>query len=126
MRPWRCAVLLPACWLCVAGFASTDDGWERTTFEEENLDPALMAQLEQRIEDGYFRRIRSVVVVKGGRLLTGARVLASDLRASASLIMAALVAEGETVIDRVYHLDRGYYHIEEKLAQMGADIERIK
>jgi UDP-N-acetylglucosamine 1-carboxyvinyltransferase len=64
-------------------------------------------------------------MVKGGRPLTGARVLASDLRASASLILAALVAEGETIIDRVYHLDRGYYHIEEKLARLGARIERI-
>jgi UDP-N-acetylglucosamine 1-carboxyvinyltransferase len=65
-------------------------------------------------------------VVKGGRPLTGARVLASDLRASASLILAALVAGGETVIDRVYHLDRGYCRIEEKLARLGASIERIQ
>jgi UDP-N-acetylglucosamine 1-carboxyvinyltransferase len=64
-------------------------------------------------------------MVKGGRPLTGARVLASDLRASASLVLAALVAEGETIIDRVYHLDRGYHRIEEKLAQLGANIERI-
>jgi len=64
-------------------------------------------------------------VVKGGRPLTGAKVLASDLRASASLILAGLVAEGDTVIDRVYHLDRGYYRIEEKLRGLGADIERI-
>ncbi len=63
--------------------------------------------------------------IKGGKPLSGARVLASDLRASASLILAALVANGETWIDRVYHLDRGYYHIEEKLARLGADIERI-
>jgi len=65
-------------------------------------------------------------LVKGGRPLTGARVLASDLRASASLILAGLVAKGETLIDRVYHLDRGYYHIEEKLARLGARIERIR
>jgi UDP-N-acetylglucosamine 1-carboxyvinyltransferase len=65
-------------------------------------------------------------VVKGGRTLSGAHVLASDLRASASLILAALVAQGETVIDRVYHLDRGYYRIEEKLARLGAEIERIR
>ena len=65
-------------------------------------------------------------LVKGGKQLSGARVLASDLRASASLILAALVAKGETVIDRVYHLDRGYYHIEEKLARLGARIERLK
>ena len=64
-------------------------------------------------------------IVKGGKPLTGAKVLASDLRASASLILAALVAQGETWIDRVYHLDRGYYHIEEKLAGLGADIERV-
>jgi UDP-N-acetylglucosamine 1-carboxyvinyltransferase len=65
-------------------------------------------------------------LVRGGRSLTGARVLASDLRASASLVLAALVAEGETLVDRVYHLDRGYYHIEEKLARLGANIERIR
>jgi UDP-N-acetylglucosamine 1-carboxyvinyltransferase len=63
-------------------------------------------------------------MIKGGKSLTGARVQASDLRASASLILAGLVAEGETWIDRVYHLDRGYYRIEEKLAQLGAQIER--
>ena len=65
-------------------------------------------------------------LVKGGCPLTGAKVLASDLRASASLILAALVAEGETLIDRVYHLDRGYFHIEEKMAKLGAEIERIQ
>ncbi len=65
-------------------------------------------------------------IVKGGRILTGAHVLASDLRASASLVLAALVARGETLIDRVYHLDRGYYHIEEKLAALGANIERVR
>ena len=64
-------------------------------------------------------------LVKGGKPLSGAKVLASDLRASASLILAALVANGETRIDRVYHLDRGYYHIEEKLARLGANIERV-
>lgn len=64
-------------------------------------------------------------VVKGGRPLTGANVLASDLRASASLILAGLIAQGDTVVDRVYHLDRGYYRIEEKLARLGAKIQRI-
>ena len=65
-------------------------------------------------------------IVRGGRPLTGANVLASDLRASASLVLAGLVASGETVIDRVYHLDRGYYRIEDKLAGLGARIERIQ
>jgi len=65
-------------------------------------------------------------VVRGGKALSGAKVLASDLRASASLILAGLVARGETVVDRVYHLDRGYDHIEAKLAGLGAVIERLK
>jgi UDP-N-acetylglucosamine 1-carboxyvinyltransferase len=56
--------------------------------------------------------------------LSGASVIASDLRASASLVLAALVARGETVIDRVYHIDRGYEKIEEKLARVGARIRR--
>jgi len=64
-------------------------------------------------------------VVRGKTPLSGAAVLASDLRASASLVLAALVAEGETIIDRVYHIDRGYERIEEKLRAVGAQIRRI-
>ncbi|HZQ20786.1 MAG TPA: UDP-N-acetylglucosamine 1-carboxyvinyltransferase [Terriglobales bacterium] len=64
-------------------------------------------------------------VVRGKTPLSGAAVLASDLRASASLLLAALVAEGETIIDRVYHIDRGYENIEEKLKGVGAQIKRI-
>jgi UDP-N-acetylglucosamine 1-carboxyvinyltransferase len=62
--------------------------------------------------------------VTGPTPLSGAGVIASDLRASASLVLAALVARGETVIDRVYHIDRGYEKIEEKLARVGARIRR--
>ena len=65
-------------------------------------------------------------IVAGPRELTGAGVIASDLRASASLVLAALVARGETVIDRVYHIDRGYEKIEAKLAQAGAHIRRVE
>jgi UDP-N-acetylglucosamine 1-carboxyvinyltransferase len=65
-------------------------------------------------------------IVAGPRALTGAGVIASDLRASASLVLAALVARGETVIDRVYHIDRGYEKIEQKLAGVGADIRRVE
>jgi UDP-N-acetylglucosamine 1-carboxyvinyltransferase len=65
-------------------------------------------------------------MVRGGKPLTGANVQASDLRASASLIVAGLVAQGDTVVDRVYHLDRGYHRIEEKLSRLGARIERIQ
>jgi len=68
----------------------------------------------------------SQAIVAGPRLLTGAGVIASDLRASASLVLAALVAKGETVIDRVYHIDRGYERIEAKLAQTGARIRRVE
>jgi len=65
-------------------------------------------------------------IVAGPRVLTGAGVIASDLRASASLVLAALVARGETVIDRVYHIDRGYEKIEAKLARVGANIRRVE
>jgi len=65
-------------------------------------------------------------IVGGVPELTGAEVIASDLRASASLVLAALVARGETTIDRVYHLDRGYERIEAKLARLGASIERVQ
>ena len=67
----------------------------------------------------------SRAIVRGKTPLSGAAVQASDLRASASLVLAALVAEGETIIDRVYHIDRGYENIEEKLRGVGAQIRRI-
>jgi UDP-N-acetylglucosamine 1-carboxyvinyltransferase len=65
-------------------------------------------------------------VVVGPTRLTGAQVMATDLRASACLVLAALVADGETVVDRVYHLDRGYESMERKLRELGAEIERIR
>ncbi len=65
-------------------------------------------------------------IIKGVKRLSGAPVMATDLRASVSLVLAALRAEGETEVSRVYHLDRGYERIEEKLSQLGADIQRIK
>jgi UDP-N-acetylglucosamine 1-carboxyvinyltransferase len=65
-------------------------------------------------------------VVRGARELSGAPVMATDLRASISLILAGLVASGSTEVSRVYHLDRGYEHIEEKLSKLGAQIERVK
>ncbi len=65
-------------------------------------------------------------MVRGVPKLTGAPVMATDLRASVSLVLAGLAAEGETTINRVYHLDRGYERLEEKLSACGADIERVK
>ncbi|WP_027014005.1 UDP-N-acetylglucosamine 1-carboxyvinyltransferase [Comamonas composti] len=66
-----------------------------------------------------------VATVVGGKPLSGAMVMATDLRASASLVIAGLVAKGETLVDRIYHLDRGYDRMEEKLRGLGADIERV-
>ena len=67
----------------------------------------------------------STAVIKGVERLQGATVMATDLRASASLVIAALAAEGETLIDRIYHLDRGYESLEQKLSGLGARVERI-
>jgi UDP-N-acetylglucosamine 1-carboxyvinyltransferase len=65
-------------------------------------------------------------MVRGVKRLVGAEVMATDLRASVSLVLAALVAEGETIVNRIYHLDRGYERVEDKLAACGAEIERLK
>jgi UDP-N-acetylglucosamine 1-carboxyvinyltransferase len=68
----------------------------------------------------------NTAVVSGVARLDGAKVMATDLRASASLVLAGLIAKGETTIDRIYHLDRGYEHIEDKLSRLGATIRRTK
>ncbi|OAM34363.1 UDP-N-acetylglucosamine 1-carboxyvinyltransferase [Eikenella sp. NML96-A-049] len=68
----------------------------------------------------------NTALVKGVERLSGATVMATDLRASASLVIAGLVADGDTIVERIYHLDRGYEHIEEKLSKVGAKIERLK
>jgi UDP-N-acetylglucosamine 1-carboxyvinyltransferase len=68
----------------------------------------------------------NTALVRGLPKLRGAPVMATDLRASASLILGALCAEGETVVNRIYHLDRGYERMEDKLSRLGAEIERIK
>jgi UDP-N-acetylglucosamine 1-carboxyvinyltransferase len=92
-----------------------------TIFENRFMHAKEMARMGANIRlDG------KQAIVAGPRLLTGAGVIASDLRASASLVLAALVAKGETVIDRVYHIDRGYEKIEAKLARVGAKIRRVE
>ncbi|MBT5810689.1 MAG: UDP-N-acetylglucosamine 1-carboxyvinyltransferase, partial [Rhodospirillaceae bacterium] len=65
-------------------------------------------------------------MIRGVPRLTGAPVMATDLRASVSLVLAGLAADGDTIVNRVYHLDRGYERLEEKLAACGAEVERIK
>jgi UDP-N-acetylglucosamine 1-carboxyvinyltransferase len=67
----------------------------------------------------------NTAVVTGVEALNGAPVMASDLRASAALVIAGMVASGETAVDRIYHIDRGYECIEEKLSQVGARIRRV-
>ncbi len=92
-----------------------------TIFENRFMHVNEMVRLGAKIEiDGKF------AVIEGVEKLSGATVMATDLRASASLVIAGLVAEGETLIDRIYHLDRGYDQMEAKLRGIGADIERIK
>jgi len=67
----------------------------------------------------------NTAICTGVERLTGAPVMATDLRASASLVLAGLVAEGETLVDRIYHIDRGYQNIEEKLSGLGGEIRRL-
>ena len=91
-----------------------------TIFENRFMHVQELVRLGAKIDiDG------NTAIVHGVEKLTGTSVMATDLRASACLVIAGLVAEGETIIDRIYHLDRGYDHIEQKLTALGAKIERI-
>jgi UDP-N-acetylglucosamine 1-carboxyvinyltransferase len=92
-----------------------------TIFENRFMHAAELLRMGARI-----RTSGNQAVVEGTAGLTGARLQASDLRASASLVLAGLAAQGETIVDRVYHIDRGYEKIEEKLRAVGADIERFR
>jgi UDP-N-acetylglucosamine 1-carboxyvinyltransferase len=92
-----------------------------TIFENRFMHVNELVRLGASIQvDGKF------AVIEGVEKLSGATVMATDLRASASLVIAGLVAEGETLVDRIYHLDRGYDQMEAKLRGIGADIERIR
>ena len=92
-----------------------------TIFENRFMHVNELVRLGAKIDvDGH------TAVVHGVPQLSGATVMATDLRASASLVIAGLVAEGDTVVDRIYHLDRGYDQMEAKLRGIGADIERVK
>ena len=92
-----------------------------TIFENRFMHASELQRMGARIQIGHEKAI-----VDGPTKLIGARVQASDLRASACLVLAGLVAEGETIIDRVYHIDRGYEKIETKLNAVGADIVRVR
>ena len=102
---------------CIADGAATIT---ETIFENRFMHANELVRLGARIEiDGR------VAVVQGVEQLSGATVMATDLRASAGLVIGALVADGETMIDRIYHLDRGYDAMEAKLRALGADVERV-
>ena len=93
---------------------------EKTIFENRYMHVPELARMGADISVNG-----RTAVVRGVERLTGAPVMATDLRASMSLILAGLAAEAETVVNRVYHLDRGYERLEEKLSAVGADIERL-
>jgi UDP-N-acetylglucosamine 1-carboxyvinyltransferase len=93
---------------------------QETIFENRFMHVPELARMGADIKiDG------DVAVIRGVERLKGAPVMATDLRASSSLVLAGLSAEGETIVNRVYHLDRGFERLEEKLSAVGADIERL-
>jgi len=99
---------------------------EGTSIITENIFENRFMHAQELVRMGANIKIEGRrAIVRGKAALSGAAVLASDLRASASLVLAALVADGETIIDRVYHIDRGYENIEEKLRGVGAQIRRL-
>ena len=95
------------------------------TITETSFENRFMHMLEMRRLGAEIRLEGNTAIIKGVNKLTAAPVMATDLRASASLVLAGLVAEGGTDVERIYHIDRGYEAIEEKLAQLGAQIRRV-
>ncbi|HEY1679219.1 MAG TPA: UDP-N-acetylglucosamine 1-carboxyvinyltransferase [Candidatus Sulfotelmatobacter sp.] len=111
---------------CQAQFMALATQAEGTSVITENIFENRFMHAQELVRMGANIKIEGRrAVVQGKSPLSAAAVLASDLRASASLVLAALVADGETIIDRVYHIDRGYENIEEKLKGVGAQIRRI-
>jgi len=107
--------------MTLLGLADGQSRVTETIFENRFMHVAELDRMGARIEtDG------STAIIRGVPYYQGAQVMASDLRASAALVLAGLAARGRTEISRVYHLDRGYERLEEKLAACGADIERLK
>ena len=95
------------------------------TIIETIFENRFMHMLEMRRLGAEIRLEGNTAIIRGVEKLTAAPVMATDLRASASLVLAGLVAEGRTDVERIYHIDRGYEAIEEKLAQLGAQIKRV-
>jgi len=102
---------------CVPGISIVTD----KVFPDRFMHASELARMGAKI-----RRESASAILNGVPRLSGACVMASDLRASAALVLAGLAAEGETVIRRIYHLDRGYENLEEKLISLGAQVKRVK
>jgi len=95
------------------------------TITETVFENRFMHMLEMRRLGAEIRLEGNTAIIHGVDKLTAAPVMATDLRASASLVLAGLVAQGRTEVERIYHIDRGYEAIEEKLQQLGAQIRRV-
>jgi UDP-N-acetylglucosamine 1-carboxyvinyltransferase len=106
---------------CALNSIATGTSMVRETVFENRF----MHALELQRMGADIRIEGNLAVVRGVERLTAAPVMATDLRASASLVLAGLAAEGDTLIDRIYHIDRGYDNIEEKLSALGAVIRRV-
>ena len=113
---------LQAQMMVVNSLASGRSHIRETIFENRFMHVQELARMGAKIR---LQRNNSVARVEGARRLKGAPVMATDLRASACLVIAGLAAEGTTTIDRIYHLDRGYAALEHKLARLGATVKRV-
>jgi UDP-N-acetylglucosamine 1-carboxyvinyltransferase len=112
---------MQAQFMVVAALAKGQSVITETIFENRFMHVPELARMNANIAvDGH------TAIVRGPTRFCGATVMASDLRASAALILAGLVAEGTTLVRRVYHLDRGYERIEAKLRKLGASVRRVK
>ena len=98
----------------------------RGTITETIFENRFMHVPELQRMGAHIRLEGNTAICEHTEQLSGAQVMATDLRASASLILAGIVAQGETVVDRIYHVDRGYQRIEDKLSALGANIKRRK
>ena len=111
---------MQAQWMALMAFAEGETHILETIFENRFMHAGELMRMGAKIELAGHR-----ATIQGGAPVSGANVMASDLRASACLVLAALAAEGETTVHRVYHLDRGYEDLDGKLRAVGAQIERV-
>jgi len=112
---------MQAQWMALMCIAQGSSTISETVFENRFM------HVHELVRMGAHLHINGhIVTVRGKDVFSGAQVMATDLRASAALVLAGLAAKEETIVSRIYHLDRGYEHIEDKLKKLGADIKRVK